>query len=59
MTNYINYIHLFDIQWVNIIVSLIVFSLIMFFFTYMVERIYGEISYKKRLAKKKEKENIK
>ena len=53
MTNYINYLHLFDIIWVNIVVSLVLLILVIFFFTYLVERIYGEKAYKRMINKKK------
>ncbi|MBP5683732.1 MAG: hypothetical protein J6X02_00570, partial [Bacilli bacterium] len=53
MTSYINYLHLFDVIWVNIVLSLVLLILIIYFFTYFVEKIYGEYTYKRMVNKKK------
>ena len=50
----INYIHLFDIKIANILFTLILLFILLFFFTYLIERIYGEIAYKKYVKKNKE-----
>ena len=50
----VNYIHLFDSIAVNIIFTLLILFGLLFYITYVIERIYGEITYKKNVEKKKE-----